>query len=199
MTRVQVIPRTLVRTYEISLPIAIGVLALMLVFPQVQVLPVPLLVVLGAMSVLLLGISLNDFRTHRVPNGVTYPLMLAGVIRAVAMADAVFVIYWLVIFSLWQMRFMGGGDAKLLMGLFGLFPDFQFAWLMTASILVTGMPYLLFKYRRQWRTVPRALLWRLITRQLLPTQGEFESEAVPYAFSFCLAGVVYLWLRFGSV
>ena len=199
MTRVQVIPRTLVRTYEISLPIAIGVLALMLVFPQVQVLPVPLLVVLGAMSVLLLGISLNDFRTHRVPNGVTYPLMLVGLIRAMAMADAVFVIYWLVFFSLWQMRFMGGGDAKLLMGLFGLFPDFQFAWLMAASILVTGVPYLLFKYRRQWRTVPRALFWRLITRQLLPTQGEFESEAVPYAFSFCLAGVVYLWLRFGSV
>ena len=197
MTRVQVIPRTLVRTYEISLPIAIGVLALMLVFPQV--LPVPLLVVLGAMSVLLLGISLNDFRTHRVPNGVTYPLMLVGLIRAMAMADAVFVIYWLVFFSLWQMRFMGGGDAKLLMGLFGLFPDFQFAWLMAASILVTGVPYLLLKYRNQWRTVPRAHIWGLITRQLHPTQGEFESEAVPYAFSFCLAGVVYLWLRFGSV
>ena len=187
-------PRAIVRTYEILLPIGISVLALALVFPQV--LPVPFLLVLGGMSALLLGVSLNDFRSHRVPNGVTYPLMLAGLVRAIALGDGVFVIYWLVFFSLWQMRFMGGGDAKLLMGLFGLFPDFQLAWLMVASILATGIPYLVFKYRRQWRSVPRALFWRLITRQFLPSQGEFENEAVPYAFSFCLGGAVYLWLRF---
>jgi hypothetical protein len=81
------------------------------------------------------------------------------------------------------------------MGLFGLFPDFQLAWLVALCILVTGLPYLAYKYRHQWRTIPRALFWRLVTRQFLPSQAEFEKDAVPYAFSFCLAGGMYLLTR----
>ncbi len=187
-------PLTAVRflegAYRSLVTVGIGLIALALVWREA--LPVPFPIALGGIHALFVWISWNDFKTRRVPNGVTYPLMAIGVVRAIALRDGVFLVYWLILFSLWMAHFMGAGDAKLLMGLFGLFPDIQLARLMGASILVTGIPYLLYKYRREWRSVPRALMWRLITGQLLPSEAEFESEAVPYAFAFCLAGAVYL-------
>src|SRR5574341_1308133 len=182
--------RLLGGVYRSLLAVGIGIIALALVWREA--LPVPFPIALVVIHVLFVWISWNDFKTRRVPNVVTYPLMAIGVVRAIALRDGVFLVYWLILFSLWMARFMGAGDAKLLMGLFGLFPDFQLARLMGASILVTGIPYLLYKYRREWRSVPRALIWRIITGQLLPNESEFESEAVPYAFAFCLAGAVYL-------
>ena len=190
MTQARVGSRPFVRAYVTLLPIAAGVLAFALAFPPA--LHTPFQLVFVGMSALCVWISLVDFRIHRVPNWITYPLMLAGVARAIALVNATFLVYWFVLFTLWQIRFMGGGDAKLLMGFFGLFPDFQLAWLMAISILVTGIPYLVFKYRHQWRNIPRALFFRLITRQLLPSPSEFEKEAVPYAFSFCLGCTAYL-------
>ena len=190
MTQARVGSRPFVRAYVTLLPIAAGVLAFALAFPPA--LHTPFQLVFVGMSALCVWISLVDFRIHRVPNWITYPLMLAGVARAIALVNATFLVYWFVLFTLWQIRFMGGGDAKLLMGFFGLFPDFQLAWLMAISILVTGIPYLVFKYRHQWRNIPRALFFRLITRQFLPSPSEFEKEAVPYAFSFCLGCTAYL-------
>jgi Flp pilus assembly protein protease CpaA len=193
MTQARVGSQFFVRAYATLLPIAAGMLAFALAFPSV--LRAPFSLVLVGISALGVWISLVDFRIHRVPNWITYPLMLAGVARALALVDATFLIYWAVLFSLWQVRFMGGGDAKLLMGFFGLFPDFQLAWVTAVSILITGIPYLVFKYRHQWRSIPRALFLRLITQQLLPSPTEFEKEAVPYAFSFCLACIAYLVLH----
>jgi Flp pilus assembly protein protease CpaA len=192
MTRTYSVTRRFARAYAVFLPFASAVLAFALVFPVS--LNAPFLSVLVGMTALCVWISLYDLRTHRVPNWVTYPMMLAGVGRALAFTDGTMLIYWLAIFSLWQVHFMGGGDAKLLMGFFGLFPVFQIAWLMAASILATGLPYLAFKYRHAWRSIPKALFFRLITRQLLPSETEFEKEAVPYAFSFCLGCIGYLLL-----
>jgi len=193
MTQVLSARRLFERAYEMLFPVAIAFCALGLVFPDALPIPFPIAVV--GMVALFIWISINDFKTRRVPNVVTYPLMLVGIVRAVAFRDGIFLLYWAVFFTLWTARFMGGGDAKLLMGLFGLFPDFQLAWLVALCILVTGLPYLAYKYRHQWRTIPRALFWRLVTRQFLPSQAEFEKDAVPYAFSFCLAGGVYLLTR----
>jgi Flp pilus assembly protein protease CpaA len=175
-------------------------LAFVLVLPGTLPIPaeVSTRIAFIGIAALFVQISLNDFKTRRVLNTVTYPLMAIGIVRAIAYRDGIFLLYWAVFFALWTTRFMGGGDAKLLMGLFGLFPDFQLAWFVAVSVLATGLPYLAYKYRHQWRTIPRALqrmLWRLITRQFLPSPAEFEKEAVPYAFSFCLAGAVYLLMR----
>lgn len=193
MTQVPFGSQPVVRAYATLLSIAAGVLAFALAFPSALRAPFPIVVV--GMSALCVWISLVDFRIHRVPNWITYPLMLVGVARAMVIMDATFLAYWMILFSLWQIRFMGGGDTKLLMGFFGLFPDVQLAWVMAISILVTGLPYLAFKYRREWRSLPRTLFVRLITRQWLPSPAEFEKEAVPYAFSFCLGCIVYLGLR----
>jgi Flp pilus assembly protein protease CpaA len=184
----------IVRAYKILLPIGIGALALGVTFSDTLAIPTPLAV--GGMLALFVWISINDFRTQRVPNAVTYPLMLVGIVRAIAFRDGIFLLYWVVFLTLWSVHIIGGGDAKLLMGLFGLFPDFQLAWFVVVSVLVTGLPYLAYKYRHQWRTIPRTLFWRLLTRQFLPSPAEFEQDAVPYAFSFCLAGGVYLLAPF---
>ena len=193
MTQAHILQRPSMRACNILTPIAVSMLGIALVFPDT--LPIPSLVTIGGMLALFAWISWNDFKTRRVPNSITYPLMAIGIARAIAFGDVSFLLYWAVFFFLWTARFMGGGDAKLLMGLFGLFPNFQLAQVMSASILVTGLPYLLYKYRRQWRTVLRALFWRLITGQLFPSHAEFDKEAVPFAFSFCLGCGVYFLMR----
>jgi len=197
MTQAQLARPSFARLYHYSLSASVAVLALVLVLPTVLPISteVSSRIAFIGMAALFVQISVNDFKTRLVPNAITYPLMLIGLVRAIAFRDGIFLLYWAVLFTLWTVRFMGGGDAKLLMGLFGLYPDFQLVWFVAASIIVTGLPYLAYKYRREWRTIPRAIFWRLITRQFLPSQAEFEKEAVPYAFSFCLAGAMYLLMR----
>ncbi len=189
-----------VRVCKTILVCVVTVFALALVFPRLlPVAPIP--VALVGMNALFVGISLHDFRTRRVPNMVTYPLITVGVVRALLFRDPSFLIYWGALWLLWTTRFMGAGDAKLLMGLFGLFPDMRMTWLVATSVLVTGIPFLLYKHRhaltnvRDWRSLLKRLGWRLATLQLLPSESEFDNEAVPFAFSFCLAGAVYLLLR----
>lgn len=197
MTQVQLARPSFARLYNHCLSASVAVLALVLVLPGTLPMPaeVSSRIAFVGIAALFVQISVNDFKTRLVPNAITYPLMAIGIVRAIAYLDGIFLLYWAVLFTLWTVRFMGGGDAKLLMGLFGLYPDFQLVWFVGLSILVTGLPYLAYKYRSQWRTIPRAIFWRLITRQFLPSQAEFEKEAVPYAFSFCLAGVAYLLMR----
>jgi Flp pilus assembly protein protease CpaA len=197
MTQVQLARPNFARLYNYCLSASVAVLALVLVLPATLPIPaeVSSRIAFVGIAALFVQISVNDFKTRLVPNTITYPLMLIGIVRAIAFRDGIFLLYWAVFFTLWTVRFMGGGDAKLLMGLFGLYPDFQLVWFVAASIIVTGLPYLAYKYRREWRTIPRAIFWRLITQQFLPSPDEFEKEAVPYAFSFCLAGAMYLLMQ----
>ena len=193
MTQDHVLQRPSTSVFSFLTPIAVSLLALALVFPDA--LPIPSGVTLAGTIGLFAWISWNDFKTRRVPNSITYPLMAIGIARAIAFKDGSLLPYWALFFLLWTVRFMGGGDMKLLMGLFGLFPDFRLAQVMSVSILITGIPYLAYKYRHTWRTVPRTVFYRMITGQLLPSQAEFEKEAVPNAFSFCLGCAVYLLMR----
>ncbi len=180
---------------EVLIFLGLAALALVLVFPAWS--SVPIWIPMAGMDALLFGIAVKDFQEQRIPNLVTYPLMLAGIVRAYTLQDATFLLFWLVLWLAWETHFMGAGDAKLLMGLFALWPDMQLASVIGVSVLLTGIPYLLVKYRCEWRSALRGLVWRLFTLRLLPSPAEFQNEAVPFAFSFCLAGAVYLWVRLG--
>ncbi len=188
--------RILNLTCQVLTTLGLVALALVLVFPSLS--SVPLWVPTVGMDALFVGIAVKDLQEQRVPNRITYPLMLAGVVRAVLMRDASFVVYWGVLWLAWSVRFVGAGDAKLLMAFFGLWPDMALAYVVAGTILITGIPYLLYKYRRRWKQALRHLGWRLFTLRFLPSADEFEHEAVPYAFSFCLAGGIYLWMRLGA-
>ncbi len=182
---------------EAMIFLGLAALALVLVFPAQS--SVPIWIPMVGMDALLFGIAVKDLQEERIPNLVTYPIMLAGVVCAYILQDATFLLFWFVLWLAWETHLMGAGDAKLLMGLFALWPDMQLAYVVAASILITGIPYLIYKYRGQWRLALRGLGWRLFTLKLLPSPAEFQNEAVPYAFSFCLAGGIYLWLRLGMV
>ena len=192
--------RVLRQLYPILVTLGLGALSLVLVFPQYSSVPIWLPVV--GMDGLLVGVAVKDLQEQRVPNLITYPLMLAAILRAVILRDPSFLLYRGALWLAWTARLMGAGDAKLLMGLFGLWPEIQLAYVVAAMILITGIPYLVYKYRRVlssvagWRSALRGLGWRLFTLRLLPSADEFQNEAVPYAFSFCLAGAVDLFLRF---
>ncbi len=181
------------------IPIALGVawIALGLVFPEIipnAQYPVAVL----AFDLLLFWLAVSDLRTRHVPNILTYPIMAAAVVRAVWLGDPAFAIFWCVLWLLWAAHVIGGGDAKVLMGLFGLFPDMRMAWVVSLSVLATGIPYLAVKHRRtltslrELRTALHSIGWRIITLQLLPSERELDEQGVPFVLAFSLAAAIYL-------
>jgi Flp pilus assembly protein protease CpaA len=101
---------------------------------------------------------------------------------------------WVLIFSLWELNIIGGGDAKLLMGLFALFPTYEFALLFAILVLAVSVPMII---ARHWGKRPSDLAAAVADRigrgRFLPTREELETKGQQYAWTFCLPGVVYLW------
>ena len=157
--------------------------------------PLPPDLALGIFLLLLVWVSGHDLRTSRVPNVVTYPLIFAGLFRSLVACDGSFLGYWVALLILLYLNSWSAGDLKLLMGLFALFPDLKLAWLMAASVLITGIPILAWKYRGRWRSALRDLAWRILTGRIVPTREEFEREAVPSAYVFCAGAAAYLLMR----
>lgn len=145
-------------------------------------------------TALFIWIALQDFRTQTVSPFITMAWMAMSIVRAVIERDPSFLVFWFVIFFLWSLHFYGGGDAKLLMGLFGLMPDMRLLWIVSIVLVVTGIPFLAHKY---WHTSPRAVAsgvsQRIQNGTLLPTDEELN-QGVPFAFAYCIAGAVYLWI-----
>ncbi len=142
---------------------------------------------------LLVGLAIEDLRTKRVSPAVTLPWIMVGVLRAVAFHDLSFIPFWAGIFLLWGYNVWGGGDAKLLMGLFGLWPDPRLMAIASLASLVAGVPFLIAKYRQvSLRSVTSGLVMRIVTFSLLPTEQELD-QGIPFAFVYCLAGAIYLW------
>ena len=101
---------------------------------------------------------------------------------------------WGFCFALWELHVIGGGDAKTLMSLFALFPNIDFAVFLAVAVLVLSLPLLLLKLRRRRpRDFLQTLGKRLEEGSFFPTQRELEEEGRPYAWTFCLPGVIYFW------
>ena len=145
-------------------------------------------------TALFVWIAIQDFRTQTVSPFITLPWMWMSIVRGIVERNPAFLAFWFVIFLLWSFHFYGGGDAKLLMGLFGLMPDVQLLWIVCIVLVVTGIPVLALKY---WHTPPRALASNLSQRvqsgALLPTDEDLN-QGVPFAFAYCIAGAVYMWI-----
>ncbi len=146
-----------------------------------------------AFTLVLLRLGLGDLLTKRVPATVTLPWMGVGLVRALGHQDPSFLPFWLTIFGLWVLNLFGGGDAKLLMGLFGLWPDLDLLQVVILASMVFGIPLLVAKY---WHTSVRELAsrftFRIFSLQLLPTPQELD-HGVPFAYAYCFAGALYLW------
>jgi Flp pilus assembly protein protease CpaA len=101
---------------------------------------------------------------------------------------------WAIIFGGWKLNIIGGGDAKLLMALFALFPTYNFTLIFGLVTLAALLPLLVLQY---WGKRPLDALWKMVFRLrtgLFPTREELERKGKQYAWVFCLPGVIYLWL-----
>jgi Flp pilus assembly protein protease CpaA len=123
--------------------------------------------------VLVFCLAVYDGRTKRVPNWVTLPLLIAGLVLHFPGVPATW-LACLLLFSAWHFGALGGGDAKLWMALLWLAPlelVQSAVWMMAAAFLLTasaqgiwrilcGRPAWGVRSPGAWRTIPFAL-WLL--------------------------------------
>ncbi|HRF46247.1 MAG TPA: prepilin peptidase [Anaerolineales bacterium] len=144
-----------------------------------------------------------DLRGRRVPNLLTLPLMLAALVLALAQFInggwglgelGSLAVIWIVCLMAWALRVFGGGDAKLAMGLLGLFPTTEAALGVLIGLLLGGLLYLAFgPHRDGWRRLYEAAL-RILARRAPPSRAEVETAyrsrgnpAAPWiAIGFCI-------------
>ena len=101
--------------------------------------------ILFALLFLSLFVSLYDFRYARIPNWVTIPLFVLGLIVNSPHPPGIYALlfsFWIA----WKLGWMGGGDAKLWMGLIvSLLPSYQILWTIPFVFFATGVLQLLWK------------------------------------------------------
>lgn len=149
----------------------------------------------------MLAVALIDHRTARIPNWLVAPVMLgAGAYRIIEgflgeRLRFMLLLAWGLIFALWMLHFIGGGDAKFLMGLYALFPTIEFTAVLAFFLLILTVPLLLLELRgRSIGQVKESLETRLVTGQVLPTEKELQVRGRQYAWTFAVPGIVYTWL-----
>lgn len=129
-----------------------------------------------------------------MPNWLTVPVMFITAGARLYQGQWHILLVWALVFLIWLLHIMGGGDAKLLMGLFALFPTREFFLLFGTVVIAILVVILLRKY---WGQSPRALLRSVVERleanQALPTEDELEKKGQRYAWVFCVPGIIYLW------
>ncbi len=108
---------------------------------------------LGVIGSGLVAISLIDWKTKQVPRELSWSWLVAGavvaLIRFAQVQDVSASAYWVGLYALWQANILGGGDAKLLMGAFGLWSDPALALLVAGVTLARGLGFMLWHYRRR--------------------------------------------------
>ncbi|MCW5851445.1 MAG: prepilin peptidase [Anaerolineae bacterium] len=162
---------------------------------DLQFQPGVILVVRLAITVWLLAAAWSDIRTGRIPNWMTLSVMaVVGLYQLVVARQWLVLVIWLVLFVLWELNFMMAGDAKLLMGLFALFPSLDYALVLAVGGMIELIPLLILRYRsRPLTTTLTSVALRVQNGQLVPTRAELVREGRRLAWVFCLPSIVYVW------
>jgi len=108
-----------------------------------------------ALFFLCLFVTVYDFRYRRVPNWITLPLMLIGIIANFPGAPALW-IGSILMLTAWGSGWMGGGDVKLWLGLlwctFSFFGEFV-TLIMFVILIVTSIVQILARVLMKKREV----------------------------------------------
>lgn len=119
---------------------------------------------------LVIALSIYDYRTRRVPNGVTLPLLVIGMGLHFPGAPETWTGTAL-LFTFWHVGVLGGGDAKLWMAFLWLAPPnlaHPAFVVLFGSICITALAQMLWRKLRgqpvigvktpgAWRAIPFAL------------------------------------------
>ena len=150
----------------------------------------------------LVAVSIWDRWQQRIPNWLVLPVMGVCFVWQVYVSinrDAKAIIFlavaWVVLYMMWRAHIFGGGDTKMLMALFALFPTVDFLALFSLVVCVVSIPLLITKYARVGPLEAlRGIGRRLREGRLLPRAAELRTEGRPQCWTFALPGVIYLWL-----
>ena len=115
---------------------------------------------------LVILVSLYDLKYRKIPNWISLPLILLGLYLSFP-GDSILWITSCFLFSAWKSGFMGGGDAKLWIGLLwclSSFGDGVVLW-MFAALMLTGLAQIVVRARSQQRVAigfKTAGAWRAV-------------------------------------
>lgn len=156
-----------------------------------------------AISVWMLVISYLDHAEGRIPNALTASVFLGvGAYRVVWeglwLGQPVrlwLLAAWAIVFGLWMLHFIGGGDAKFLMAQFALFPFMEYVAVLAFVLLILTVPLLILHTRgRSAGGILRGMWVRLQTGQVLPTEEELQEHGKRYAWTYAVPGIVFAWV-----
>ena len=107
-------------------------------------------------STWLITCAMTDWRTGRVPNILTLPVMLLGMLltswhvvtQGDYMGPAMLAILWALFYAGWAARWYGGGDAKIRMALAALWPRRYLLIALLLSAILAGVIVLILDFRR---------------------------------------------------
>lgn len=156
---------------------------------------------------LLLGAAISDIRTRRIPNTLTLPGLLLGLVLAATPAGITFPVALLgvgaaLLFSLplFALGALGGGDGKMLMVVGAFLGPRGFGTALVLTILAGGLLALFVTVRlgRLGETLRNlgALILYFVTlgrRGRRSTLGMPEAVAIPYGLAIA-AGALVAWL-----
>ena len=148
------------------------------------------------LTIYLILAAVWDLRTRRVPNWLTLPLLAGVLVWRLAQWDFTFVPYWCACLAAWLLNSLGGGDVKLLMALFGLFPRVELFYLLLI-VAGAGIGVVLFLRYARARSLGlwfRRMAYRLSRLDLFPSRSEMEAGAEPFTLFISLAGIAYVWV-----
>ena len=127
--------------------------------------------------ILVICLAAYDLRTQRVPNWVTLPLLVAGIL----LHFPGLLVTWLaclLLFLAWHFGALGGGDAKLWMALIWMVPLDQ----MQPAVLVMAAAFLV--------TAGLQVFWRVVRKYpAWGVQGPGAWRAIPFTLWLLVASI----------
>lgn len=140
-----------------------------------------------------------DVRTTRIPNALTFPLMLVGLLVQGTVGTgamdgflglgAAFALH----FALWQLKLEGAGDAKLMMAV-GAFIGWQSMLEATLWRYILQIPYavIVLTVKGRWANFRAAAQWTLLKAQGVDVGERPEPTLMPFGPLIAIATPIAL-------
>lgn len=148
-----------------------------------------------SLSAYLLLAAAWDLRTLQVPNWLTLPALGGVLIWRLVHMDVSFLPFWAACLVSWYVNILGGGDVKLLMVLFGLFPEVElvYTFLIGAAVILAMLVLWRRARTRKLQTFFVSVGHRVLALDFFPSASALQAQGEPFTFVIALVGIVYVW------